>query len=150
MLQRLLNDQSQSGVGSGGQRLAAIVRDVHRAELAALEKAGQSFDIWSLRFPTDKKRHPLHDQIKAKVRYLPEYLHQEPLRVLRGWREARKQPGYRAARKTWLKDLKRDFTRNRIRRFGQACVLAAELPAETRGLYAHFLHTPSSVARYAA
>jgi glycosyltransferase involved in cell wall biosynthesis len=29
-------------------------------------------------------------------------------------------------------------------------VLAAELPPETRLLYAHFLHTPASVARYAA
>jgi len=28
--------------------------------------------------------------------------------------------------------------------------MATELPPETRGLYAHFLHTPSSVARYAA
>ena len=29
-------------------------------ELAALEAAGMSFDIWSLRHPTDKKRHPFH------------------------------------------------------------------------------------------
>ncbi len=28
--------------------------------------------------------------------------------------------------------------------------MAHELPADTRGIYAHFLHTPSSVARYAA
>ncbi len=119
-------------------------------ELLELEKAGHSFDIWSLRFPTDKKRHPLHDQIKAKVRYLPEYLHQEPARVVAAWRKARRLPGYKKARQIWLNDLRRDKTRNRVRRFGQACVLAVELPPETRGLYAHFLHTPSSVARYAA
>lgn len=119
-------------------------------ELLGLEKAGQSFEIWSLRFPTDKKTHPLHDQIKAKIRYLPEYLHQEPMRVLRAWWACRKLPGYRRAFAIWRQDFQRDRTRNRMRRFGQACVMAHELPMETRALYAHFLHTPSSVARYAA
>ena len=119
-------------------------------ELVALERAGHTFDIWSLRFPTDKKRHPLHDQLNARVRYLPEYLHQEPARLARGLKKARKMAGFKAAHKIWMQDLRLDLTRNRIRRFGQACVLAAELPPETRGLYAHFLHTPSSVARYAA
>lgn len=119
-------------------------------ELVALEAAGQHFDIWSLRFPTDKKRHPLHDQLTARVRYLPEYLHQEPWRVLKAWTRARALPGYRDAWAMWKKDYARDKTRNRIRRFGQACVLATELPADTKGLYAHFMHTPASVARYAA
>jgi glycosyltransferase involved in cell wall biosynthesis len=59
-------------------------------------------------------------------------------------------PGYAAAWQVWRADLRRDPTPNRIRRFGQACVLAAELPPGTRALYAHFLHTPSSVARYGA
>ena len=36
------------------------------------------------------------------------------------------------------------------RRIGQALVLAAELPADVGRLHAHFLHTPASVARYAA
>jgi len=119
-------------------------------ELVALEQAGHHFDIWSLRFPTDKKRHPLHDQLTARVRYLPEYLHQEPMRVLRGLMAARRLPGFAAAWRLWRADYARDRSRNRVRRFGQACVLARELPPETRGLYAHFLHTPSSVARYAA
>ncbi len=119
-------------------------------ELAALEQRGIKFDIWSLRFPTDKKRHPLHEQITARIRYLPEYLHQEPLRVLRAWWHVRRLPGYAMARRIWAADYKRDRSRNRIRRFGQACVMAHELPPETRGIYAHFMHTPSSVARYAA
>ncbi len=119
-------------------------------ELVALEEAGHSFDIWSLRFPTDKKRHALHDRLKARVFYLPEYLHQEPTRVLRGWRAARRLPGYKDAWRIWQADLRRDRSRNRMRRFGQACVMAAELGPEAAGLYAHFLHTPSSVARYAA
>ena len=119
-------------------------------ELVALEEAGHRFDIWSLRFPTDKKRHPLHDRLQAKVRYLPEYLYLEPGRVARARDAARLLPGYGAAYEIWRADLKRDPTHNRIRRFGQACVLATELPPGTRGLYAHFLHTPSSVARYTA
>src|SRR5262249_52874227 len=48
------------------------------------------------------------------------------------------------------RDLVRDPTPNRIRRFGQAGVLAAELAPGARLLHAHFLHTPASVARYAA
>lgn len=119
-------------------------------ELVALEEAGHQFEIWSLRFPTDVKRHPLHDKLQAKVRYLPEYLHQEPMRVLRAFLRARRLPGFAKAWAIWKADYARDRTRNRVRRFGQACVMAMELPAETRGLYAHFLHTPSSVARYAA
>jgi len=119
-------------------------------ELLALQNHGHSFDIWSLRFPTDKKTHPLHDQITARVRYLPEYLHAEPKRVFKAWRKARKLAGFQAAYKMWRADYKRDRTRNRIRRFGQACVMAVELPDDNQALYAHFMHTPSSVARYAA
>ncbi|MFD3190535.1 glycosyltransferase family 4 protein [Sedimentitalea sp. HM32M-2] len=119
-------------------------------ELVALEQAGFDFDIWSLRYPTDAKTHPLHDRLKAQVRYLPEYLHDEPARIWHARAVARRLPGYGRAYDIWRADLARDRDRNRIRRFGQACVLAAELPADTRGIYAHFLHTPASVARYAA
>ncbi len=119
-------------------------------ELVALEAAGHDFEIWSLRHPTDVKRHPLHERLKAKVFYLPEYLYEEPARVWAGRAAAQTLPGYAEAYRVWRKDLRRDPTHNRIRRFGQACVLAAEMPGAVLGLYAHFLHTPSSVARYAA
>lgn len=119
-------------------------------ELVALEAAGHQFEIWSLRHPTDVKRHPLHLQLQARVNYLPEYLYQEPKRVWQARAAAHLLPGYAEAYAIWRADLKRDPTHNRIRRFGQACVLAAEMPDAVLGLYAHFLHTPSSVARYAA
>ncbi|WP_193367505.1 glycosyltransferase [Pelagibius marinus] len=119
-------------------------------EILALERRGFTLRLVSMRHPTDRKRHPVHDEIRAPVSYLPEYLYQEPLRVLRGWWRARRLPGYAAARRAFLRDLWRDRTPNRPRRFGQACVLAAELPAEVTWLYAHFLHTPASVARYTA
>jgi len=119
-------------------------------ELLALERLGLRLRLYSLRRPTDKATHPVHREIRAPVDYLPEYLHEAPLTVLKAWWRGRRLPGYRAARAAFLRDLRRDFTRNRVRRFGQALVLAARLPAEVRQLYAHFLHTPASVARYAA
>ena len=119
-------------------------------ELVALEERGYTLQIWSLRFPTDKKRHPLHDKVKAAVHYLPEYLHQEPLRVLRGLLQVMMKKGFWRAFGVWAQDVRRDLTRNRIRRFGQACVLAAELPSNVDAFYAHFMHTPGSVARYSS
>ena len=119
-------------------------------ELRALEKLGHKLHLISLRHPTDKKRHPIHEEIEAPVTYLPEYLYQEPIRVLKSWWKVRRMAGYSRAFSIWYKDLKRDLTSNRVRRFGQAMVLAAELPENTMHLYAHFLHTPASVARYAA
>ncbi len=119
-------------------------------EIHALEQRGHELLLVSLRHPTDRRRHPVHGEIRALVSYLPEYLYREPLRVWRAWRRARRLPGYRRCRAQWLRDLRRDPTPNRVRRFGQALVLAAELPASVKWLYAHFVHTPASVARYAS
>ncbi len=119
-------------------------------EIHALEAAGIPLTLVSLRRPTDAWVHPVHRQIRAPVRYLPEYLVREPLRVLGAWWRARRLPGYPAARRAWLADLGRDPTPNRIRRFGQALVLADELEAGVTRVHAHFMHTPASVARYAA
>ncbi len=119
-------------------------------EILALERRGLDIRIVSLRQPTDQARHPVHDRIAAPVHYLPEYLGDDWGRVRAAWRAARRLPGYRAARNAWLRDLRRDPTSNRVRRFGQALVLASELPAGVTHLHAHFLHTPASVARYAA
>ena len=119
-------------------------------EIAALERRGLQILIVSLRQPTDARRHPVHDEIRAAILYLPEYLLLQPLRVLRAWFHQKKNSRYKAARNLWLRDLARDPTPNRIRRFGQALVLADELPGDVRRLHAHFLHTPASVTRYAA
>ena len=119
-------------------------------ELVALEKRGLRFDVWSMRHPTDQKRHALHDALKANVRYLPEYLYQEPLRVLKGLAHSARLPGFGPALKLWLKHLVRDPTPNRVRRFGQAAVLAREASADLKFIYAHFMHTPASVALYAS
>ena len=74
----------------GGPRLAVVAKGYPRLsetfiaqELLALEQRGFRFDIWSLRHPYDDRTHPIHAAVQARARYLPEYLHLEPLRVLR-------------------------------------------------------------------
>lgn len=119
-------------------------------ELLGLQQRGLPFEIWSLRQPTDAAKHLMHRQITAPVRYLPEYLHDEPGRVARGLLAALLRPGLRRLLPVFLRDLARDRTRNRWRRFGQACVMARELPRDIRHLHVHYLHTPASVIRYAA
>ena len=119
-------------------------------ELLALERRGQPLRLYSLRLPTDKAVHAVHKEIAAPVDYLPEYLYQAPWAVLRAWWKARRLPGWKRAKRAFWRDLKRDRTPNRGRRFGQALVLADRLSPDVRHLYAHFLHTPASVARYAA
>lgn len=119
-------------------------------EILALERLGLNIALYALRHPTDMSVHEFHQQVVAPVSYLPEYLKDEPVRVMAGLHWALKQGELRSAFKTFFKDLRRDLTTNRIRRFGQALVLAAELPDDVDHIHAHFLHTPTSVARYAA
>jgi glycosyltransferase involved in cell wall biosynthesis len=140
-----------------GGRVAFVLKGYPRLsetfiaqEILALERRGLEILIVSLRHPADCARHPIHRLIRAELLYLPEYLYQEPGRVWRGWRHSRRYPGYSRALVAWFADLRRDPTPNRVRRFGQALVLAAELPNDVDRLHAHFLHTPTSVARYAA
>lgn len=119
-------------------------------ELRGLELAGQPLHLVSMRHPTDTSRHPVHDEIEAPVSYLPEYLHHEPLRVLRALGRVAGRRGFWQAARVFLGDLRRDPSRNRIRRFGQAAVLAAEWPDDAGWLHVHFLHTPASVGSYAS
>lgn len=119
-------------------------------EIHGLEQRGIEQLIVSLRRPTDPDRHPIHDEIRAEILYLPEYLKDDPKRVRAGRRWAEAQPTFRRAWAMFRRDLERDRTANRWRRFGQACVLARELPADIDRLHTHYLHTPASVARYAA
>ena len=119
-------------------------------EILGLERRGLDIRIVALRRPTDDSVHPVHGEIRAPVAYLPEYLHDAPLRVLGAWWRVRRRPGYGTALRRFLADLRRDPTRNRLRRFGQALVLVDDLPAGAAHLHAHFIHTPASVTAYAA
>ncbi|TVQ33545.1 MAG: colanic acid biosynthesis glycosyltransferase WcaL [Geminicoccaceae bacterium] len=119
-------------------------------ELHALQERGFDLVLVSLRHPTDRTTHPIHARITAPVLYLPEYLYQEPWRVLRALIRTWRRPGFGALCALWWRDLVRDRTPNRVRRFGQALVLASEVLRPGDRVYAHFIHTPGSVARYAA
>ncbi len=119
-------------------------------ELFSLEGAGLDLRLIALRRPTDDRIHPVHRAIRAPVDYLPEYLHDAPLRVLRAWWAVRRRRGMGALLRQFWRDLRRDPSRNRVRRLGQAFVLAAELPPEVERLHAHFIHTPASVTAYAS
>ena len=85
-------------------------------EIAALERRGLEILIVSLRRPTDTRRHAVHDDVRASILYLPEYLVLEPSRVIRAWLRQRKNPRYRETRYLWLRDLLRDegFRKPRI------------------------------------
>jgi len=119
-------------------------------EILGLEQAGLPIEIVSLRHPTETQRHPVHREIKAPVAYLPEYLHDEPGRVLRAVAVCALRRRFLPALRMFLADFAHDRSRNRLRRFGQALVLAAERRTPPRQIHAHFIHTPASVARYAA
>ncbi len=119
-------------------------------EILGLEKSGLDINIYSLRRPTDKKTHPITNEIKADVNYLPEYLFDQPWLLFKSWLKSRNMAGYAKAFTIFKADFKRDNSINRIRRFGQACILASQLPHNISRIHFHFLHTPASVARYAA
>lgn len=139
------------------RRIAVVVKGYPRLsetfiaqEILALEERGLPLEIWSLRHPTERAVHPMNRRIRARVTYLPEYLYEEPVRVLRGavWCLRRGRIG--AVLRAFRRDLSRDRTLNRIRRLGQAFVMARELPEDVGHLHVHYLHTPASVVRYAA
>ncbi len=119
-------------------------------EMLALERLGLPIHIVSLRHPTDRRVHDLHRAIQAPVLYLPEYLWHAPWRVLKGLTRQLGNPRLGTLLRLWWQNFRRDLTPNRGRRLGQALVLAAELPPAIRHLHVHYLHTPASVARYAA
>ncbi|HED13323.1 MAG TPA: colanic acid biosynthesis glycosyltransferase WcaL [Gammaproteobacteria bacterium] len=119
-------------------------------EILSLQQRGLKAILVSLRHPTDLAHHAVHEEIILPVLYLPEYLKDEPLRVLRALLSPRHWPQLFRLLRLFRSDLRRDNNRNRWRRFGQALVLNHELPASIRHIHAHFLHTPASVARYCA
>ena len=139
-----------------GEKLAIVVKGFPRLsetfvarELVALEARGVSFTLHALRAPGADSGLVKHD-VKAVPQYLPEYLHEHPFAAAAAVLSAVQRPNFVSAWRKFRLDLGSEFTRARIRRFGQACVLAMQLPDSVRHIHAHFAHSPGSVARYAA
>ena len=142
---------------SSKKRIAVVLKGYPRLsetfiaqEILELERAGFEISIISLRHPTDKHTHPVHSEIKAPKHYLPEYIYQELFRVWWAKINCTFKIGFWKTLPVFFKDFIRDPSANRIRRWGQAMVLAHEYAGNHDHIYAHFLHTPCSVARYAA
>ncbi|MCP4983639.1 MAG: glycosyltransferase family 4 protein [Gammaproteobacteria bacterium] len=119
-------------------------------EIRALEQCGYDLCIFSLRHPYDPATHPIHAEIEARIYYLPEYVHDDIARILRAFLGACLKPGLWSALLSLLRDFRRDPTRNRLRRFAQAIVMAQEMPPSVQHYYTHFMHTPASVSYYAS
>lgn len=118
-------------------------------ELQGLEARGISFSLHALRKPGGDAA-LVDNEVRAVPQYLPEHLHDAPMTVARAFLAARRLPGFDTAWRAFRADLACEFARARARRFGQACVLASQMPSSVRHIYAHFAHSPASVARYAA
>ncbi len=138
-------------------RLAIVLKGYPRLsetfvaqEIRALELRGFKLCIFSLRHPYDPGTHPVHAEIEAPVYYLPEYVHDDVARVLRAMIRTCWKPGFWRAMACFLRDLWREPTRNRMRRFAQAIVMAQETPESVKHYYTHFMHTPASVSYYAS
>jgi glycosyltransferase involved in cell wall biosynthesis len=121
-------------------------------EIHLLESRGFELEIFSLRGPREKERHPVHAKIRARVTYIPEYL---SLRFLfPALRTAKRFPmgflyalSHAAAFSAWRR------SRSPWKRF-----LQAAWAIDSRGLggkqspvdhiHSHFLHTPTEFAFY--
>ncbi len=117
-------------------------------ELVGLEQEG--IDLLLATYgPKDQIKHGIHEQVRAPIMDLGEsFVH--PIRLFRAWRKVRRWPGYATAKAMLAEDLAHRYSRNRIRAFRRAIVLAAELPDRISAIYAHFLNSATNLARYAS
>jgi glycosyltransferase involved in cell wall biosynthesis len=117
-------------------------------EVLELERRGLRLRIFCLLRPVEQAVHAHANLVRAQVTYLPERLHREPGRVLRGLCTVfRRYPG--STRQTLLHLFARSSgLRASIKgwkRFCQACCLIDEL-GPIRHLHAHYAMGPSKVA----
>ena len=117
-------------------------------ELLGLEQAGLDIEIISLMRPETAQRQPVNDEIRARIHYLPYSLLFDLPAFAAAWWRQRRQPRYAAALAAFRRDLRRDFTTGRIRRFAQALVVADRLAGRCSRLHANFIHKPATVAHY--
>jgi glycosyltransferase involved in cell wall biosynthesis len=118
-------------------------------ELIGLQDEGLRLRLMTFGQP-DKVRHALFERLRAPVVRLPS----SPVatwRFLRAWLKVRKRPGYRLAKAMMRADRAYAKKPGKLPKyFARAVILAAELPADTRVIYAHFLNLTTTIARYAA
>ena len=146
---------SSSPKPADGGRLCVLVHAWPRLsmtfvaqELVGLESQGLNLWIATYGKP-DAIRHPIHDQLKAEVHRLADKGVDYP-RFLRAFFKVRRKPGFAAALALFRRSMKARATRREWRSFARGVIIAAELPADIRMVYAHFIGSATTVARYAA
>jgi glycosyltransferase involved in cell wall biosynthesis len=116
-------------------------------ELVGLEREGLALWVVST-LHGDKVRHKLHDQLRAPITYLAGA--GSLPRLARAWRKLHRTPGYAKAKELLRYDRGHGASPMRLVAFAGAVIAAAEMPPETRIIYAHFLNSGMNVARYMA
>lgn len=116
-------------------------------EILGLEESGFTVRIYSLKKPSDGRFHEELGQLKAKVRYVPEYVlqsHRQYISVL--WHMLRRRPG--AVLATLFEAL-RAFNIYALKRWIQAVWLSRELQEDTHiGIHCHFAMSAPRVAYF--
>ena len=124
-------------------------------ELLELERRGLNMRIYALKKMGANEAHPLHLQLKSPVVYLGTSLWRNPWQFLRAWLLSCRNRGYAKARRILQQQLASErregyHSTRRRKNFRRGFLLSSRLPRNTALIYAHFLHDPASVARYAA
>jgi glycosyltransferase involved in cell wall biosynthesis len=118
-------------------------------ELVGLEREGLKLWLTALK-PGDPVEHALHKQLAAPVHFVPRYPPLSPAAFARAWRKARRLPGYARARQMFHADSAWLSYGKRAHLFALAIMIAADMPRDTKMIYAHFIRKSGSVARYVA
>ena len=136
-------------------RIAVIVRGWPRItetfvaqEIYGLQEAGLEIGLFALRDPKEKKRHAIHDMVKADPIYLNGNILVLFLKAYFAFWHFRKSPGLKMLWSAFIQDLKQEFSLSRVKRLFQALVFSKNHAQDYDYIYAHFLHTPSTVAYY--
>lgn len=121
-------------------------------EIYLLEQRGFQIDIYSMRGPREKTRHPVHDKIKAKVVYIPEYILESFAEIFwANFAVAFTRPIYLALlpQALWKSICQR--SRSPIKRFLQAGWLIHREDlghTQVKHLHSHFVHAPTELTFY--
>ena len=117
-------------------------------ELVGLEKLG--LRLWLATYGrSDSNTHAIDRKLQAPIHRLPRRP-RATLRFARAWLRVRNRPGYAKARELLKAELALGSRKRTLRAFARGVILAGEMPADVRMVYAHFLDAPTSHALYAA
>ena len=119
-------------------------------EIRGLEERGFDIVIYSMRPPREAERHPIVDEIKAPVVYLPERLSDDPARVARACLRWIASGSFWSTLMHAVRSAGSTLSLEPLQRWGQGVVLAADSADDCDRLHAHFLHSPALVCEVAS